>query len=158
MEKGKKEKKEQPNELQAEMAELEDLLKRTQADFVNYRRRNEEDKINFAKFATADLMEQILPVMDNFRLAAKHVPEELTGNNWVVGVQSIEKQLEQILGANGLEKIETEGREFDPNLHEAIAQSKDDSKPNHIVLTEEAPGYMLNGKLLRPAKVIVNNK
>jgi molecular chaperone GrpE len=72
-EKKKKDKKDQSKKLQAELDELQDLLKRTQADFINYRRRNEEDRANFARFAAADVIEQILPVMDNFALAAKHV-------------------------------------------------------------------------------------
>lgn len=154
----KKKKKTKLEELRNEMAELKSLLQRTQADFVNYRRRNEEDRSKFAQIACADIMEQILPVMDNFQLAAKHVPDELEGNNWVVGVQAVEKQMEQILAQNGLEKIETVEKEFDPNVMEAIGQETDKNQNENIVIREEATGYMLNGKLLRPAKVIVNNK
>lgn len=154
----KKKKKTKLEELRNEMAELKSLLQRTQADFVNYRRRNEEDRSKFAQIACADIMEQILPVMDNFLLAAKHVPDELEGNNWVVGVQAVEKQMEQILAQNGLEKIETVEKEFDPNVMEAIGQETDKNQNENIVIREEATGYMLNGKLLRPAKVIVNNK
>jgi molecular chaperone GrpE len=146
------------NNLEKEFDELKSLLQRTQADFVNYRHRNEEDKQNFVKFAAADVIEQILPVMDNFQMAAKHTPENLAQDNWVKGIQAIEKQLEQILQANGLEKVETIGHQFNPNVHEAIGQSPDSDKENNEIISEEAPGYMLNGKLLRPAKVIVNNK
>jgi molecular chaperone GrpE len=142
--------------LQTEFDEMKSLLQRTQADFVNYRRRNEEDKATFVKFATADLIEQILPVMDNFALAAKYVPEELKNNSWTQGVQAIEKQLEQILLTNGLEKVEVEGQPFDPTLHEAVGEVADKDKEDSIIVSEEAPGYMLGGKLIRPAKVIVN--
>jgi molecular chaperone GrpE len=155
------EKKKKPTKhdlIQAELDEIKSLLQRTQADFVNYRRRNEEDRAKFAQMACSDILEQILPVMDNFALAAKHVPVELEGNNWVVGVQAVEKQLEQILMANGLERLEVVGKTFDPNTMEAIKEEKEENKENHIVLNEVAAGYMLNGKLLRPAKVIVNIK
>jgi molecular chaperone GrpE len=149
-------KNKESEKLQVEFDELKSLLQRTQADFVNYRRRNEEDKATFVRFATSDLIEQILPVMDNFALAAKHVPAEFTDNAWAQGVQAIEKQLEQILLANGLEKEEVEGQPFDPTLHEAVGEVTDKSKKDSIIVSEETPGYMLGGKLIRPAKVIVN--
>ena len=152
----KKEKVIKVGELQTEFAELKDLLQRTQADFVNYRRRNEEDKSNFVRYATSDIIEQVLPVMDNFALAARHVPAEIESNSWVIGVKAIEKQLEQILLANGLTKIETVGLQFYPNQHEAIDEVNDATKADHAITSEEAPGYLLNGKLIRPAKVIVN--
>jgi molecular chaperone GrpE len=156
MKKEKVIKKTAVEDLQTEFDELKSLLLRTQADFVNYRRRNEEDKSTFVKLATSDLVEQLLPVMDNFALAAKHVPAELTDNSWVQGIQAVEKQFEQILLTNGLERVETEGQTFDPNIHEAVGEvSKPDAHEGAIV-SEEAPGYKLGGKLVRPAKVLVN--
>ena len=152
----KKEKKTTEEDLQKEFDELKSLLQRTQADFVNYRRRNEEDKSTFVRLATSDLVEQLLPVMDNFALAAKHVPAELESNSWAQGVKVIEKQLEQILLTNGLEKVEVEGQPFDPTLHEAVGEVHDKKKVDEVIVSEETPGYMLGGKLIRPAKVIVN--
>jgi molecular chaperone GrpE len=153
----KKAKDDKQEKLLNEINELKDSLQRVQADFVNYRRRNEEEKANFVKFAQSRIIEEILPVMDNFALAARHVPVELEANNWTIGIQAIEKQLEQIMSANGVEKVETEGKIFDPNIHEAISKITDKKRKNHEIIREEAAGYMLNGKLLRPAKVIVNN-
>jgi len=152
----KKIKKTTEEDLQAEFDELKSLLQRTQADFVNYRRRNEEDKATFVRLATSDIVEQLLPVMDNFALAAKHVPKELEGNSWVQGIQAVEKQFEQILLTNGLERVETEGKPFDPNLHEAVGEMHQKDAVPGAVISEEAPGYTLGGKLIRPAKVIVN--
>jgi molecular chaperone GrpE len=151
----KKEKAEK-KDYQKEYEEIKDLLQRTQADFVNFKRRNEEDRVNFIKLAGSDLIEQILPVMDNFALAAKHVPAEIEQNSWVVGIKAIEKQLEQVLLSNGLEKVEVVGQDFDPNIHEAIAEETDKDQKDGVVLREESSGYRLNGKLIRPAKVIVN--
>ncbi len=152
----KKEKIAKEDKLQVEYAELKDLLQRTQADFVNYRRRNEEDKSNFVKYATSDIVEQVLPVMDNFALAAKHVPAEIESNSWVIGVKAIEKQLEQVLLANGLTRVETVGLQFDPTKHEALGETTDALQGDGVITSEEAPGYLLNGKLIRPAKVMVN--
>jgi len=143
-------------DFQAEFDELKSLLQRTQADFVNYRRRNDEDKAKFVRLATSDFIEQLLPVMDNFALAAKHVPAELATNNWVVGVQAVEQQLEQILLTNGLERVETEGKTFDPNFQEAVGEVHQKGLGPGIIVSEEAPGYILGGKLIRPARVIVN--
>lgn len=152
----KKEKAVKEDKLQTEFDELKSLLQRTQADFVNYRRRNEEDKADFVKYASSDIIEQILPVMDNFALAARHVPAEIESNSWAIGVKAIEKQLEQVLLTNGLTKIDTVGLAFDPKMHEALGEVCDESQPDQIITSEEAPGYLLNGKLIRPAKVIVN--
>lgn len=152
----KKEKKVQEDTLQTEFDELKSLLQRTQADFVNYRRRNEEDKANFVKFAATDLIEQVLPVMDNFALAAKHVPVDIENNSWVVGVKAIEKQLENVLLSNGLTRVETVGKQFDPNQHEALGEVTNENLEDGAIVSEEAPGYLLNGRLIRPAKVVVN--
>ena len=150
------EKKEPKKNKKNEIEELKLMLQRAQADFINYRRRNEEERSNFVRSAHADLITEILPVMDNFARAAAHAPEGLEEDGWVIGVKSIEKQLEKIMEDNGLQKIQTVGQEFDPNLHEALGQVSDAEKKNHEIVSEELAGYFLNGKLLRPAKVIVN--
>lgn len=152
----KKEKNNKSRDIEQELEELKNLLQRTQADFVNHRRRVEEDKIKFIKLACSDLVSQILPILDNFSLAAKHIPENLKNDNWVVGIQAIEKQLEQVLIANGVEKIATLGNQFNPDLHEAIGTISNKKHKDNEVISEELAGYMLNGKLVRPAKVIVN--
>jgi molecular chaperone GrpE len=92
--------------------------------------------------------------MDNFRLATQHLPKELEGNNWAQGVLHIEKQLEQVLAAEGVEEIETKGN-FDPNIHDAVEEVASNKKEGEIteVLTK---GYKLNGKIIRPAKVKVS--
>ena len=152
----KEKNKKKTENIEQEYKEIKELLQRTQADFMNYRRRVEEDKSNFIKLASGEVISQIVPVLDNFELAAKHVPENLEDNNWVLGIQAIEKQLEQVLLTNGLEKIVTIKQQFDPNLHEAISETTDKQIKDNEIISEEVAGYLLNGKLLRPAKVIVN--
>jgi len=139
-----------------EFEEMKALLQRTQADFANYRRRVEDDKMNFAKLASADVISQILPILDNFALAAEHVPLGLENDSWVLGIQAIEKQLEQVMSANGLKRIDSIGAQFDPNLHEAISEVSDKKVKDNEIVSENMAGYLLNEKLLRPAKVIVN--
>ncbi|MFA5197205.1 MAG: nucleotide exchange factor GrpE [Patescibacteria group bacterium] len=153
----KEKNKKKVENIEQEFEEIKTLLQRTQADFINHRRRVEEDKANFVKLASADVISQVLPVLDNFRLAARHVPENLKNDNWVMGVQAIEKQLEQVLCANGLEKIDTKGQQFDPSLHEAISEVSDKKFKDNEIVSENMAGYLLNGKLIRPAKVIVNH-
>jgi molecular chaperone GrpE len=156
MKKEKPEKSEKDQNIEQELDDLKNLLQRTQADFINHRRRVEEEKADFVKFSCANIIMQILPVLDNFSLAAKHVPEAIKNDNWVLGVEAIEKQLEQTLFANGLEKISVVGVQFDPNLHEAIQEVSNKKHKDNEIVSEELAGYMLHGKLIRPAKVIVN--
>lgn len=136
-------------------AELEHYAKRLQADFENYKRRTQEDKAQFSLYANTDLILQILPVLDNFRLAVRHLPKELVENNWVAGVRHIETQLEQILQAEGVSPIPTIGESFDPHQHEAVEEVESEKPPGEI--TEEVQrGYRLQDKVIRHAKVKVS--
>ncbi len=144
-------------ELEQQIQDLKNGWQRTQADFENFRKRSEGLKSEWIKMANTDLMLKILPVMDNFRRASQHAPQNLKNDNWLIGVQQIEKQLETILSEEGLTKIETKsGDEFDHNLHEAISyeESKDVPENKIIEVTEE--GYKFGDKILRPAKVRVS--
>jgi len=136
--------------------ELEEGWKRSQADFENYRKRNEQDRINLFATANLDLIIKILPVMDNFRRSAQHVPEDIKNNEWAKGIELIEKHLESILSQEGLTKVETKaGDNFNPSIHEAISheENKDFKSDQIIAVVDE--GYKLGEKILRPAKVRV---
>ncbi len=130
---------------------------RAQADLINYRKRSEEDKKAFAQFAHADVLMQILPVLDNFKRAALHTPsvnpDDAAMKNWVDGITAIEKQFEAVLQNNGVTQIViAENEMFDPTKHEALMSEASD-KPADTILAEIEPGYMLNGRVLRPSKV-----
>jgi len=142
-------------ELEQKIAELTAGWQRTQADLSNYRRQVEDDRKRLIRSASSDLVMEILPVLDNFQLAAKHVPADLENNNWAQGIKQIEKQLENILANEGLEKIETVGTQFDPQFHEALEHIESDRPENEIV-EEINSGYTFNGEVLRPAKVKVS--
>ena len=142
-------------ELEAKIAELTAGWQRTQADFMNFKKQVADDRANSIKTANSDLIYQILPVLDNFKLAADHMPKELEENNWASGIKQVERQLESILQNEGLERIKTVDEQFDPNLHEALEHIESDKLENEIV-EEVLPGYILNGEVIRPAKVKVS--
>jgi molecular chaperone GrpE len=127
---------------------------RTQADFINYKRRSEQERQEFNSFANANLIRGILPVLDDLERALNAIPSEFAGNDWVEGVRMVERKFKTILEGQGVKPILTLGMAFDPKLHEAIRQDKGEEG---MVIGEFQKGYMLNDKLLRPARVAVGN-
>jgi len=125
---------------------------RAQADFINYKRRTEQERLDFNDYANANLLCNILPVLDDFERALKAVPEEFAKEDWVEGVRLVDKKFRTILEGMGVKEIKCLGEPFDPNLHEALRQEKG---KEGIVVDEYLKGYMLNDKLLRAAKVVV---
>lgn len=153
----KKEKKTDPKiiELEEKIGELTAGWQRTQADFVNYKKQAADDKVKYCRSANANLIYELLPVLDNFQLAAKHIPENLESDNWTQGIKQIEKQFEDILSQEGLERIETVGTQFDPNFHEAIEHVESD-KPEDEITEEILSGYKFDDEVIRPARVKVS--
>jgi molecular chaperone GrpE len=138
-----------------ELSEMKGALLRVQADFDNYRKRTQKEKEEFGQFLNTDLIARIIPTLDNFKLALKHLPKELEGNEWVKGIWHIERHLEQTLQEEGVTEIISEGMPFDPELHEAIEEVTSGTPPGTI--TEEIlKGYKLNNKVIRHAKVKVS--
>jgi len=127
---------------------------RAQADFINYKRRAEQERLEFNSFANANLLCGILPVLDDLERALNAIPEELSGEDWVEGVRLVERKFRTSLEGQGVKPIIALGMAFDPNLHEAIRQTKG---KEGIVVAEYQKGYMLNDKLLRAARVAVGN-
>jgi molecular chaperone GrpE len=127
---------------------------RSQADFINFKRRSEQERLEFNKFANANLCTSILPVVDDLERAISHIPAEYAKNDWVEGVKLVEKKFKTILEGFGVKPIFALGMEFDPNLHEALRQEKG---KEGLIIGELQKGYTLNDKMLRPARVIVGN-
>jgi len=136
--------------------EIEETLKRVQADFINFRNRVETEKKEFFSFASKELILKIIPILDNFERAFSHTPKELKDNEWISGIKQIQNQIKETLEREGVEKIETTGKDFDYTYHEAVGSNEDKDKKDGEVLQEVEAGYTLNGKLIKPAKVIVN--
>jgi len=143
--------------LAEEKAKAEDYLanwQRAQADFINYKRRSEQEKEEIGKFANATLMFSLLPILDDLERAFASVPPKLAQLNWVDGVRLIERKLRAIMEAQGLSQIKAIGEPFDPNLHEAVMHSKGEEG---IVIDELQKGYKLHDRVIRPAMVVVGN-
>lgn len=142
-------------ELEGKIAELTSGWQRTQADFINYKKQAVEEKSKYCRTANANLVYELLPVLDNFALAAKHIPENLKDDNWAQGIKQIEKQFEDILMSVGLEKIESLGQDFNPEFHEAVEEVESDESEGKIV-EEVLAGYKFGDDVLRPARVRVS--
>ncbi|OQA04362.1 MAG: heat shock protein GrpE [bacterium ADurb.Bin400] len=142
-------------ELEKQAEELRLGWQRTQADFVNFKRQTEQDRKRLIKLANSELIARLLPVLDNFELATRHLPAELETNNWAIGIKFIEKQIFDILENEGLERISSVGTQFNPEVHEAIEMVESD-RPENEVVEEVNSGYRFDGVLLRPAKVKVS--
>jgi len=143
-------------QLQTEFEELKlDRLARQQAEFENARKRAEKEKADFRDYTTGQVVEQFLPVLDNFELALKSTGslEQLRQ-----GVELIVKQMEEILRGMQVQPIATVGEEFDPRHHEAMGSVEREDLPDQHVVEEVRRGYRLRDKLLRPALVrVVSN-
>ncbi len=136
---------------------------RAKADYENLLKRSREDLSKTIKFGNRDLILQILPVIDNFEHALKHAPKELQENDWAKGVLYIQKQLLDVLKANGVEQVDSLNKDFDPKIHDAIETTNDDDevgldKAEYVVTEEISKGYKMNGEVIRPAKVKVGIK
>lgn len=134
--------------------ELENGWKRTQADFENYRKRAEAERGEVLNLMKADIIAKITPVLDNFRRAFAHAPKD---SDWASGIKQIEKQLEDILLSEGLQKIPAEsGTKFDPSIHEAITHEPHKKIPADHIIAETESGWMIDDKVIKPAKVRVS--
>lgn len=143
--------------LAEEKVKAEDNLagwQRAQADFINYRRRAEQDKAEMTKYANAHLMKSLLPILDDLDRAFACMPADLGGISWVNGLRLIWQKFRDALEKQGLSEIKALGEQFDPNIHEAVAQCKG---PDGIVVGEAQKGYKLHELIIRPSKVIVGN-
>ncbi|RRJ67852.1 nucleotide exchange factor GrpE [Paenibacillus oralis] len=142
--------------LQAENEEYQQRLLRTQADFDNFRRRTLKEKEELGKYASAKLITELLPVIDNFERAISSAGESADNSSYSKGVEMIFRQLEGVLKAEGLTAMEAEGTPFNPEFHQAIMQVESEEHEEGIVVEVVQKGYLLKDKVLRPAMVKVS--
>jgi molecular chaperone GrpE len=140
------------DQLKGERDQLLDRLARLQAEFENARKRAERERTEFRDYATGSVVEQFLPVVDNFELALKSTG---TTEQLRQGVELIVKQMEEILRQLQVNPIPTVGEQFDPRIHEALGSVERDDLPDQHVAEEVRRGYKLRERLLRPALVRV---
>lgn len=138
--------------------EAEDERLRSLAELDNTRKRLERDKEDFRKFAAEKVLGDLLPALDNLDLALGYSPEDAACKNFVMGVEMTRKALLDALEGNGLIPVGETGEAFTPSLHEAMGHDqRDDLEPGTVTQVMQR-GYKLNGRLLRPAKVMVSKK
>ena len=150
----KKEKKDKKDE---QIAELTDKLKRQLAEFENFRNRTDKEKSQMYAVGAKDVIEKILPVIDNFERGLKSIPEDQKGGPVASGMEMIYKQLITVLTDLGVTPIEAVGQEFDPNLHNAVMHAEDEGLGENIVAEEFQKGYKYKDTVLRHSMVKVAN-
>lgn len=136
--------------------------KRAQADYANLKKEVEREKTEFSKYANERLLSSLLPAIDQYEIALNHVPETSALEvderkrieNWIIGVKAVRGLWENAFQEIGLEQVPTDGT-FDPLVHEAAGEEESD-EPEHNIIRVVQNGWRLNGKLLRPAKVILS--
>ena len=151
----KKNAKKDPKDAQIE--ELQDRLKRQMAEFDNFRKRTEKEKSAMYEVGARDIIEKILPVVDNFERALAAVPEDVKESSFAEGVEKIYKQFMKTLEDAGVEAIEAKGQQFDPNLHNAVMHIEDEAYGENEISQELQKGYKYRGTVVRHSMVQVAN-
>lgn len=141
-----------------ELEKIKSQYLRTLADFENFKKRTNEERIKERKYAHQSLFEQMITVLDIFDKAVNTNTEDNTLKNYLYGFKMINDNLKQILESEGVKKIVSLGTSFDPKYHHAIETDWDETKDENIVTAEMQTGYMYKDRLLRPSLVKVNQK
>lgn len=129
---------------------------RTQADFENYKRQTEKRIKDVIEYGNAEMLLEFIPLYNHFKSALSHIPENQKKESWCEGLGHIQNMWKNVFDKFGIQEIETIGKEFDHNIHEAIGFESYEDKNDHEILKEVQSGYTLGGKVIQPAKVIVN--
>ena len=151
---GKKNKKDKKDET---IEELTDRLTRQMAEFDNFRKRTEKEKSQMYEIGAKDIIEKMLPVVDNFERGLDAVKEEDKEDPFIQGMEMVYKQLMTVLGELGVKPIEAVGKEFDPNLHNAVMHVEDENFGENIIAEEFQKGYMYRDSVVRHSMVKVAN-
>lgn len=147
------------NEFEQQLGELTLDLQRTRADFENYRKRADSEKVAAREAGQASAILKLLPVIDNIERAVAYTPEDLKDNKWVQGVGSLVRNLEKSLESLNLARIDAKpGTEFNPELHEAIQFDEEATGDKEVIAEELQAGYTLNGHVIRHAMVKVTKQ
>ncbi len=144
------------SELEAERERVKDLQERwhrAAADLANLRRRTEQERGEVEQFASMRLVQEILPVLDNFERAMATIPDNLAMLTWLQGVMLIQRHLEALLEQRGLQPIESQGQAFNPHYHEAVSEREQEGMAAGTVIQEYQRGYTMHGRVIRPALV-----
>ena len=150
-----KQDKQKVEDLAQRVEELTDSLMRERADSENIRRRHTEQVTSLKTYVKVDTVRELLPVIDNVERALRHVPKNLKDNDYVKGVESVAQQFQAALNKIGVERIETIGEEFNPELHEAVSMDDSGTGTIEVISDELQAGYVIEGHVIRHAMVRV---
>ena len=150
----KKEKKDKKDE---QIAELTDKLKRQLAEFENFRNRTDKEKSQMYTVGAKDVIEKILPIVDNFERGLNSIPEDAKGSAFADGMEKIYKQFVKTLDDMGVKPIEAVGKPFDPNFHNAVMHVEDENLGENVVAVELQKGYTYKDSIVRHSMVQVAN-
>ena len=137
--------------------ELTDRVKRQMAEFENFRKRTEKEKSSMYEMGARDIIERMLPVIDNFERGLAVIPEDKKEDPIAEGMEKIYKQIQKVFEEAGVKPIEAAGKEFDPNFHNAVMHVEDESLGENIVAEELQKGYMYRDSVVRHSMVKVAN-
>ena len=137
--------------------ELTDRVKRQMAEFENFRKRTEKEKSTMYEMGARDMIEKILPIIDNFERGVATIPEDAKETPFAEGMEKIYKQLQKTMEDAGVKVIEAVGKEFDPNLHNAVMHVEDESLGENVVAEELLKGYTYRDSVVRHSMVKVAN-
>ncbi len=146
--------KKQIESQKVQIDETEDRLKRVAAEFDNYKKRNTKERDGMYNSLTSDIVSNFLPILDNLE---KAVDTETKDEEYKKGIELVLKQFKDVLTARGVKEIETIGKTFDPELHEAVSSVQDPNKGEKEIVQEYRKGYMIGNKVIRHSMVIVAN-
>lgn len=155
-----KQPKNQISELKKQIDELTLALQTERADATNIRRRAEEDRLKLAGYFKSEVIKQLLPFIDNFERALKHTPklDNQDQQQWLNGLESVKKQLEQILESLGIKQIGKVGEPFNPKFHEAVHMEQGSHQGHEVITEVHTPGFVSGDDVLRHAVVTVSTK
>ncbi|MYL33416.1 nucleotide exchange factor GrpE [Pontibacillus yanchengensis] len=143
-------------QLRQEKDETYQRLLRLQADYDNFRRRSQKEREDDLKYKSQDLVEELLPIVDNFERALQTEVQDDSAKSFVEGINMVYRQLKDALNKQGVEEIPAVGEEFDPNMHQAVMQVNDENYESNVVVEELQKGYKLKDRVIRPSMVKVN--
>ena len=149
------EKKKDPKD--EKIDELNDKLKRSMAEFDNYRKRTDKEKSAMYEIGAKDVIEKILPIVDNFERGLNSIPEDAKGSAFADGMEKIYKQFVRTLDDMGVKPIEAVGKPFDPNFHNAVMHVEDENLGENVVAVELQKGYTYKDSIVRHSMVQVAN-
>nr|WP_142064583.1 nucleotide exchange factor GrpE [Brevibacillus sp. AG162] len=140
----------------AQAEDHQNRMLRAMADMDNLRRRVRKEQEDLAKYASLKIVEELLPVLDNFERALAADKESMTVDSLLEGVNMVYRQMVQVFDKEGLAAIEAKGKPFDPHIHQAVMQTQDPEFDPGVVVAELQKGYMFKDRVVRPAMVQVN--